>query len=230
MFPAILSTAVCLFWHLVCNAIFTNRPLAHVIWPLPLYAAAAVLDRIHTPHVFDMSLVEPDFDDGLGVYYQIIIGMWLAITIDHVVNFGNDKDRFMMTVHHACTLLVLLFSDAYGYRRIGAVVLMLHDIVDVPLQLLKIAVKSKQREWVCSLTYIVALIFWIASRNVLFTMLIVQIVLPAAAANPTVPRCVMTAALLILWICSAIWACILIRAPFKRKIRDADVEYEQIRS
>jgi hypothetical protein len=54
---------------------------------------------------------------------------------------GAASDATQMAIHHVVTAVLCVFSYACGYDKFGAVVMFLHDVSDVPLDVLLIASK-----------------------------------------------------------------------------------------
>ena len=48
------------------------------------------------------------------------------------------SDMVEMTIHHIVTLVLISFSWVTGFVRIGSIVMLVHDISDVPLELAKV--------------------------------------------------------------------------------------------
>ena len=83
--------------------------------------------------------MQPSLSPSLRAYYLFEIGVtWEAtLTMLGGVLTGRPCDTPMM-VHHAATLAVLLFAWRFGFARVGAAVLAMHDASDVPIDVLRL--------------------------------------------------------------------------------------------
>lgn len=212
-------------WGSVCEDLYQPRKFSKLLWPLPIQIFAVLSDFTHLP-IVDATIMTATTNDGLAVFYEVTIALWFAVLLDHLAHDEGDKDRQIMLIHHLCTLTALFASCYGGYRRVGTVVLLLHDAVDVPLTILKISVKTKQSEFVCALTYVLTVATWFVCRNVLFSGLLYMYVIPASQEQQTTSLYIATLCLCVLWVCNCIWTVMLLRVPFKNKIRDAEKDYE----
>lgn len=88
--------------------------------------------------------------DAVSFYYQVELGAYL-----HQLMWTEvaRSDSVEMLIHHIATILLILGSYLTNFTRIGASILLLHDISDVFLESAKIFVyisKSKGGKWACN--------------------------------------------------------------------------------
>lgn len=121
---------------------------------LPVYLGGTGSDSMWTPQR----------DDSLGLLYQASLAYHAHSCIASLVMGAKAE----MHLHHGVTLSLILASDAYGYRRVGAVVMLLHDVPDIFSALIKgsIAVKHNTATVVA---YAGVLLSWGYCRLYLFS-------------------------------------------------------------
>ncbi|SCW01946.1 LAFE_0E10748g1_1 [Lachancea fermentati] len=97
------------------------------------------------------------------VYYLLQIASWLQQIV--VLNAEERrKDHWQMFAHHIITCLLTTGSYYYYFTRIGHVILILMDIVDVLLSSAKM-LKYCGYTTACDYMFAVFLIFWVALRH-----------------------------------------------------------------
>ncbi|EPZ36214.1 LAG1-domain-containing protein [Rozella allomycis CSF55] len=89
------------------------------------------------PYNFLVDWRNHEFTDALRNYYALGTSYYLFVTLLMFYE-PRMKDRVQMFVHHAVTVLLLTFSYASGYFRIGAAVMLLHDLSDPFMELAKL--------------------------------------------------------------------------------------------
>ena len=97
---------------------------------------------ISKPYVWDLSLLWADWHThtiptDAYIYYLIEIAHYLHLLFAEFVGV-KKKDFIQMTIHHIVTLLLLYFSYAMNFVRIGVLILVIHDASDVFLELAKL--------------------------------------------------------------------------------------------
>lgn len=105
-------------------------------------------------------------------YYLIQIASWLQQIL--VLNLEERrKDFWQMFAHHIITVALTTGSYYYYFTRIGHVILILMDIVDVLLSSAKM-LKYCGFSTVCDYMFCVFLIFWVALRHVVYNYITYQ--------------------------------------------------------
>jgi hypothetical protein len=74
---------------------------------------------------------------SLKLFYLAQLGVWIYMAFSHRFIELRHKDYHVMFTHHVVTHALVLGSYMSGYLRIGVFVLLIHDVSDVPLDLLK---------------------------------------------------------------------------------------------
>ena len=75
---------------------------------------------------------------SVHLFYLIQLAIWIDTCFSHKFVEERHKDYVMMYVHHIVTIVLVAGSYSFNYLRIGVVVLLVHDLSDVPLDLMKI--------------------------------------------------------------------------------------------
>ncbi|KAG5285536.1 hypothetical protein AALO_G00004490 [Alosa alosa] len=104
------------------------------------------------------------FQDPSSVFHDWTSGMPIPIdiTIAYLIQgsfYGHSiyasfymdvwrRDSVIMVIHHVVTLVLITFSYAFRYHKIGVLVLFLHDINDIQLEFTKLNVYLRNSGWV----------------------------------------------------------------------------------
>ncbi|KAF1335482.1 Longevity-assurance protein, partial [Globisporangium splendens] len=82
------------------------------------------------------------------------------------------KDYFVMMSHHVVTIALVTWSYVVGFLPVGVIVLLLHDLSDVPLDMLKMAnylkLEGLRGLFVSELMFVVLLVDWSYFRIYLY--------------------------------------------------------------
>lgn len=95
-------------------------------------------------------------------YYNIELGFYISLIVTQFID-TKRKDFWQMFVHHIVTVLLLVLSWACNFHRIGALVLAIHDIADVPLEGAKLA-KYCKKQRLADLLFAIFTLTWIYTR------------------------------------------------------------------
>jgi len=74
---------------------------------------------------------------SLKVLYGLQVATWFITAISHRFFEEYHKDYYVMYGHHLVTIALLVGSYAHMYTEIGLVVLFIHDLSDIPIDLMK---------------------------------------------------------------------------------------------
>ncbi|KAK9238241.1 TLC domain-containing protein [Lipomyces kononenkoae] len=103
-------------------------------------------------------------------YYLVQLAFWLQQIF--VLNIEQRrKDYRQMFTHHIVTCALLIMSYNYCFTRMGNVVLVLMDVVDMVFSAAKI-LKYLGHQTVCDVMFGVFIFTWVISRHVLYTRLV----------------------------------------------------------
>ncbi|MPC94322.1 Ceramide synthase 2 [Portunus trituberculatus] len=91
------------------------------------------------PWTWDISVTWADYphhhvDDDMWWYYMCALSYFWASTFLQVHSSGRSTfDKVQMMLHHLFTVLLMVFSWACNFIRSGSLVLLVHEVSDVPL-------------------------------------------------------------------------------------------------
>jgi len=77
-------------------------------------------------------------DATIETVYVVQTAVWLVTAARHRFVAERAKDYYLMYAHHAVTLLLVVGSYVNGDKRIGALVLLLHDSSDILVDCLRL--------------------------------------------------------------------------------------------
>ncbi|GAQ85769.1 LAG1 longevity assurance homolog 3 [Klebsormidium nitens] len=117
---------------------------------------------------------------GVKVFYMLELSYYLfgiyAVGASFVAPAHawevRRKDSLVMLTHHLATTLLLAYSYLHGFVRIGALVLLAHDLSDVLLEGAKLA-KYAGRELAASLTFAAFALSFFALRLVYYPAVLI---------------------------------------------------------
>lgn len=98
---------------------------------------------------------------------------WFSLTFH---KGPKKKDHVQMIVHHMVTLLLVAYSFAMNFTRVGCIVFLLHDVCDVLLQFAKL-VKYSKNELGATIAFVAFLCVWISARLFYFPVYILRSVI-----------------------------------------------------
>ena len=75
----------------------------------------------------------------LRLFFSAQLGIWFYTAFSHRFIEERRKDYFVMYSHHVMTLALVMLAMYKGCLRYGLVVLFLHDVSDVPVDMLKMS-------------------------------------------------------------------------------------------
>eukprot|EP00730_Choanoeca_flexa_P017651 TRINITY_DN8527_c0_g1_i5.p1 TRINITY_DN8527_c0_g1~~TRINITY_DN8527_c0_g1_i5.p1 ORF type:complete len:318 (+),score=56.23 TRINITY_DN8527_c0_g1_i5:84-1037(+) len=123
----------------------------HIIQQLPLHYQPHFLNGPSIHHDYWIPSPQP----LLTLLYEISLGYhghsWISGLIEGA--------KLEMHVHHVVTLLLIGLSDLYGFRHIGAIVMLLHDAPDIIISIVKASLRLKST-WLTVTSHIVNLVTW----------------------------------------------------------------------
>ncbi|KAG2736043.1 hypothetical protein G9P44_000133 [Scheffersomyces stipitis] len=154
--------------------IYSNKAkvrFAEQSWSFVYYSFSfiyGVLLYVHSPYFLNLDNVYlgwPNFPMTASFkrYYLISIGFWLQQIF--VLNIEQKrKDHYQMFSHHIITCLLIIGSYYYYYFRIGHLILMIMDSVDICLSGAKM-LRYAGFSTACDVMFLFFLIAWIVLRH-----------------------------------------------------------------
>jgi len=107
------------------------------------------------------------FTPSHELYYTVQLSFYIFIQIAHVFFDVKRKDFWAMLIHHFVTIFLVSFSWYVGYGKIGVVVFVTMDIVDVFLELAKFFNYLKVTS-LANFFFVLLLISWVYFRLYMF--------------------------------------------------------------
>jgi len=102
------------------------------------YQTNFVVDEIVDYYSIDNNALDWYLYSQANYYVTLLMITWLS---------PRKKDIGIMTAHHVFTLIAVLAASQFDMKVEASMVLFLHDICDVPLQLMTLAHKLKTNLW-----------------------------------------------------------------------------------
>ncbi|KAH8807358.1 TLC domain-containing protein [Xylogone sp. PMI_703] len=139
-----------------------------VLWPLGLYIYCK------SPYFLNMEKLWTDWPqrelDGLMKAY--ILAQWsYCIQEVFIINIEDRrKDHWQMLTHHFVTISLIASCYAYHQTRVGSLILMLMDIIDVFLPLAK-CLKYLGFTTLCDIVFGLFIFLWLLTRHIFYLMI-----------------------------------------------------------
>ena len=115
--------------------------------------------------------------------YMIQLGIWFCTALSHRIFEARHKDYFVMYTHHAVTIFLVTSSWGAGYFGVGLLVLMIHDLSDVPLDMLKstnyLGLDEKSGTYIVELSFVSTAVAWAYGRLWVFPRYIIRSIFPS---------------------------------------------------
>ena len=106
------------------------------------------------------------------IFYLIQLAIWIYTAFSCTYLEEIRKDYVVMMTHHIVTIALVAGSYTGGYLPIGTTILFLHDLSDVPLDMLKMVnyakLEGKQGYFATEITFVLLLVEWFYFRVYLF--------------------------------------------------------------
>ncbi|KAE8350000.1 TLC domain-containing protein [Aspergillus coremiiformis] len=137
----------------------------NVVWPLGMYLYSK------SPYFLNMEELWTEWPqrelDGLVKAY--FLGQWSfwvqQILVIHIED--RRKDHWQMLTHHFVTIALMAASYAYHQARVGHLILVLMDVIDLFLPLAK-CLKYLGHTTICDILFGGFIISWLIARHLLF--------------------------------------------------------------
>jgi ceramide synthetase len=118
----------------------------------------------------------------LDTVYLIQLAVWIMTAICHIWAFEPQSDYFIMLAHHIVTIGLVCISYQNGFVRFGLMVLWIHDISDIPIDMLKLTnylrLEQTQGFFLVEISFLSTLASWAYLRLWVYP---VQVIYHAAA-------------------------------------------------
>jgi len=123
----------------------------------------------------------------IRMLYLSQMGVWAWTAVSHRFFEARHKDYYVMYIHHILTLLLMLGSYCYGFSKMGTLVLFVHDISDIPVDLMKmgnyLGLDSSSGTFIVEIVFAVHMVVWSTFRLYYFPFKIIGATFSDAAKN-----------------------------------------------
>jgi hypothetical protein len=233
-----------------------NRPLRHAAtlrkfadtgWQLVIHVSMSLLE-LYVAHNetwwnetntcwTDIHTFVPK--SSLAALYLIQLAIWITMGFYHRFVEERKKDYAVMFIHHIATIILVGGSFITGYQRIGVLVLLVHDISDIPIDVMKMAnylkVEGPAGFFMSEIAYVTNMAVWIGLRLYLFpwkVMYSARVESITVANVPTLDWALFNGMLTLLLILHLWWTALMLRIGYKVVTRGAHAagedEYEGV--
>lgn len=169
-------------------------------------------------------------------YYYMLEGGFYVSLLYSIVGDVKRKDFWEQLIHHAATILLILFSYIANFLRVGTLVMAVHDVSDILLEAAKCFSYAK-KEKCADVTFITFAVVFIVSRLLLYPYLVLYTTLVKALDffGPFPSYYFFNALLLILQGLHIFWASIIVRMALRMWVvgkveKDARSDVEEVSS
>jgi hypothetical protein len=152
-------------------------------WQLVIHTAMSLLewavlaDEDWIEHGVLCVLPKYQISPAMICLYMAQLAIWIYTCFCHIWLFEKQKDYWVMFGHHLATIGLVLLSYHFNYVRHGAIVLWVHDLSDVPADLVKMANYMKLEDFsglfLTELSFAAVLVSWAYYRLYVFAVKIV---------------------------------------------------------
>eukprot|EP00922_Rhytidocystis_sp_ex-Travisia-forbesii_P058401 GHVS01086324.1.p1 GENE.GHVS01086324.1~~GHVS01086324.1.p1 ORF type:complete len:362 (+),score=43.14 GHVS01086324.1:71-1156(+) len=102
-------------------------------------------------------------------YYLSELAFWISCCIFLLISAESVRSDFLaMAVHHCVTVCLIAFSYVYSYWRLGIVILVVHDIVDVFLYSAKTVYYTNWNQKTVEIGFVFFAFSYLVARLILF--------------------------------------------------------------
>lgn len=111
-------------------------------------------------------------DYDVWFYYMFSLGFYWSMTFTHFYE-TRRKDFYQMFFHHLLTIALMVFSWTCNFVRVGSLMLLVHDVADIPLQMSKMLIYLEWKK-LCDAVFAFFSILWIVTRCGIYPFWIVK--------------------------------------------------------
>nr|QGJ83566.1 sphingosine N-acyltransferase Lag1 [Opalinidae sp.] len=104
--------------------------------------------------------------------YIYLIAIWVYSTVKHVFFEHRRADYYVLLMHHAITISLMVGSYEYHFTKIGMFILFIHESSDIIVESLKISnylkLNGKKSYYLSETLLVTNIITWFIIRNYMF--------------------------------------------------------------
>jgi len=110
------------------------------------------------------------------LYYTVQLSWYIYTQITHMTFDVKRKDYYPMLIHHFVTIILIIASWIQGYVRMGMVIFVSMDLVDVFLEMAKFF-NYLRFDLVANVSFMMLVLSWIGFRLMMFPLVVIRSVL-----------------------------------------------------
>lgn len=174
------------------------------------------------PWLRDISISWKDYphhhvDDDIWWYYICGLSYFWASTFLQVHSAGRSNfDKMQMMLHHLFTVLLMVFSWACNFIRTGSLVLLVHEVADVPLLAAKMLTYARIKGPTDAI-FVLFLVSWAVTRCYLYPFWIMKEALLQTGESIKTPAYTLQYALLCgLLVINLVWTFLIVRVVVRK--------------
>jgi len=152
------------------------------------------------------------------LYYLLQFGFYVHSLMVHFFFEVKRSDFYVLFVHHIVTIWLIHFSYVSGLWKIGVLIMVVHDVSDVPLEAAK-ACSNIGYEFAAHFWFVLLIISWLGTRMSIFPFKIIYSVMfeiPMEVPIDVVPLYyVFNALLCVLQLMHIYWFFLIVRTAYR---------------
>jgi hypothetical protein len=113
--------------------------------------------------------IDPEFEIGIQMLYMLSFSYHVGLYMFDPAS----KRMHLIRVHHITTLILISYSWYANYVAFGAIIMLINDITDVPMFILRNSRKNKSSEIVQYISAFIVIVSWILLRIIYLGYLII---------------------------------------------------------
>ncbi|XP_018006640.1 ceramide synthase 6-like [Hyalella azteca] len=165
---------------LAMNHINTHTKFIECAWQFTYYTFAFIFGVFclhNKPWLYDINHCWIGYpynklDTDVWFYYMFSLGFYWSMTFTHFYE-TRRKDFYQMFFHHLLTIALMVFSFTCNFVRVGSLMLLVHDVADIPLQMSKMLIYLEWKK-LCDAVFAFFSILWIITRCGIYPLWIVS--------------------------------------------------------
>lgn len=181
----------------LCEQSTTYEKFEDCSWQLMYYICYCIYGMVvhyDKPWLYDIRLAwegypNHDTPPDLWLYMMVASGFYWSQTFTHPIQ-PKKKDSKQLLLHHVIMLTIFHFGLTLNFVRLGSLVILVHEVADIPLLLGKILGYCKLKNGLHYSLHGAFVVLWIITRLIIFPLYILKFTLwdiPSLYGNTNYP-------------------------------------------